>query len=535
MRILFLLLLSSTVSFSANYYVSPKGDNTNDGSLVAPFLTISYGVSSLTAGDTLFIKEGVYKERVEVTVSGTESNHIVITNFEDDSVVIDGSQSDWGDRWYGLFTIANQGYLIVNGISVIRSVTYGGIWVEESHHITIQNCSTYDTYSSGISCWNSDSVTFTHNEVELACNPGEQESISVESSSNVIVSFNEVHHNGGGENGGEGIDIKNGSHDVKVFNNYVHHLVERIGLYGDAWDSHTYAIEYYNNIVHDCGNNGINIQSEMGGLIENIKIYNNVVYNNKWDGIVVGSVVADPSVDTTPVENVAIYNNTVYGNGTSSDGSFSGGWGYGILIDNPDARTIVVRNNILSGNSAQLALNGTPQSEVLFEYNLLDGFNETPESVDGMHALKATPHFKDTAAHDFNLTNISPAIDAAIETDVPLTDILGTSRPVGLGGDMGAYEFDSTITPLTKTTIQNSSAPYQIVQRGRHIVVHFVQPLRSDYSFTLFSITGKVVASSQGSRGQDIYITSPLAQGVYLFSLHTEGGLQTLKGRFRVS
>ena len=59
----------------------------------------------------------------------------------------------------------------------------------------------------------------------------------------------------------------------------------------DAWDRHTYNIDIFQNIVHDSRNDGITVASEMGGLLENVKIYNNISYNNSLFGI---SVVTAP-------------------------------------------------------------------------------------------------------------------------------------------------------------------------------------------------------------------------------------------------
>ena len=45
---------------AATYYVSNAGNNGNSGSQAAPWQTISFGVTRLVAGDTLYIRGGVY-------------------------------------------------------------------------------------------------------------------------------------------------------------------------------------------------------------------------------------------------------------------------------------------------------------------------------------------------------------------------------------------------------------------------------------------------------------------------------------------
>ena len=91
----------------------------------------------------------------------------------------------------------------------------------------------------------------------MACNNGAQECITISNSSNCEIFKNHVHHNGPGTNGGEGIDVKQGSHDGDVHHNYVHNLPKRLGIYVDAYEKHTYNINVYQNKVHDCADGGL--------------------------------------------------------------------------------------------------------------------------------------------------------------------------------------------------------------------------------------------------------------------------------------
>ncbi|GAG74122.1 unnamed protein product, partial [marine sediment metagenome] len=60
--------------------------------------------------------------------------------------------------------------------------------------------------------------------------------------------------------GGEGIDVKDGSSNGKVYKNHVHDI-NRLGIYVDAWDKHTYNIEVFQNIVHNCSGDGFCVVS----------------------------------------------------------------------------------------------------------------------------------------------------------------------------------------------------------------------------------------------------------------------------------
>ena len=70
-------------------YVSPQGDDSvGDGSEANPWLTIQHAADSVGAGDTVFVKAGIYEENVVITRSGTRSNYVTLRNFHTDRVVI---------------------------------------------------------------------------------------------------------------------------------------------------------------------------------------------------------------------------------------------------------------------------------------------------------------------------------------------------------------------------------------------------------------------------------------------------------------
>src|SRR4051812_29689459 len=55
------LFILKVQSFASVFYVSPAGDNTNDGSKSKPFLTIQKAQQVVSAGDTVYIRGGNYK------------------------------------------------------------------------------------------------------------------------------------------------------------------------------------------------------------------------------------------------------------------------------------------------------------------------------------------------------------------------------------------------------------------------------------------------------------------------------------------
>ena len=131
-------------------------------------------------------------------------------------------------------------------------------WLLESmfayaNNIEIANNNTYDTVKSGISTWDSTNVVINSNDIALACNshpnyPISEENIPSANSSNVEVKNNLVHQAANipdGASGGEGINIKDGSHDGKVHNNIVH-LDERTD--GEPSNRLAYGLDAWNNV-----------------------------------------------------------------------------------------------------------------------------------------------------------------------------------------------------------------------------------------------------------------------------------------------
>ena len=83
-------------SYANTYYVAKTGnDTTGNGSLSSPYLTVQKGINMAYAGDTVFVKPGVYRERLTFPRSGSSGNPIVLRGEIDSTTgeklaVIDG-------------------------------------------------------------------------------------------------------------------------------------------------------------------------------------------------------------------------------------------------------------------------------------------------------------------------------------------------------------------------------------------------------------------------------------------------------------
>jgi len=509
MKKLHLLVIILISAFSANartYYVAKNGNDNQSGSEASPWETINKAGYSLTAGDTVLIKQGIYKERVKVVVSGTADKPIVFRNYKNDEVIIDGA-TIWLYGWGGVFHIQGQSHIFVEGLKVQNS-SYGGFWIEKSEHIYIKNNSTFKTNSCGIGVWESEYVIIINNEIEKACNGDEQECISIADSRHCEVSYNHVHHNGlYGTKGGEGIDVKAGSSYVNVYNNHVHDIKNRIGIYVDAWNKKTSNISIYNNVVHHCSSSGIALATEKGTLLENIYDYNNISYLNKWHGIEIGDWT-EGNVSNTPIKNVFITNNTFYKNGIVDGGG-------GILIDNADAENIFIQNNICSeNNDFQIAIRKSNGNIYTVSNNLIYGFRGANGELKGDSVVLKNPFFKQASSFNFSLQEKSPAIDKGTFNNAPIFDIENKVRPIGKTIDLGAYEFGINKEPVVKDgdlfVYPNPATYYCYVEILKY------KELKLNYQIELYNLYGGLVTTPIYTQKSRIYLPlTKLQAGIY--------------------
>ncbi|WP_054023558.1 DUF1565 domain-containing protein [Bacillus sp. FJAT-28004] len=80
------------------FYVATNGSDSNDGtSLSTPFLTIQQAALTAQAGDTVYVREGTYRETVTPANSGTTGNKITYQNYMDETVTVSGNDiiSGW--------------------------------------------------------------------------------------------------------------------------------------------------------------------------------------------------------------------------------------------------------------------------------------------------------------------------------------------------------------------------------------------------------------------------------------------------------
>lgn len=467
------LLTGAELSWAATYYVAVSGgSDSNSGTEAAPWATVQKAASALTAGDTVYIKNGTYALNTHPTTkylapanSGSATaGWITFAAYPGHAPVLDGGNAVLPVG--GLITIRNKEYIRISGLTV-RNVDDNaegiGIYVENSRHIVIEKNHVLHTDSSGIQVFTKSSqpglssanILIDDNEVEDTNRGGPNEMITVAGVDGFEVRNNRVHNRTVEGSGGEGIDVKQGSKNGSVHHNEVWDLnTNRPGIYIDAWDQLTENIDVHSNHVHDIDTHGLYIGSEQGGLLRNIRIYNNIVHDNYRAGLYFPDESGYPGQE--PLENILVVNNTFARNGVSVQ------WYGAVHVANPNITGLTIRNNIAWMNGRyQIAEIPVGVTGAVVSDNLLWGDIGTADSsrISSGADRKADPLFVNGATADFRLQVASPAIDSGASEALPNDrfdqdgdsdtdelipfDYAGKPRNAGGGPDQGGYEYAS--------------------------------------------------------------------------------------------
>jgi hypothetical protein len=412
---------------AASYYVSPSGRDTDPGSFTQPWKTVGHAAATAVAGDTVYLRAGTYVERLAPTNSGNIGAPISFVAYQGEKPVIDGNGNTV------LVRLSGQSYITVAGLTLQNSeaLSQPGVNINGGHHIVIRDNDISHTGGPGIWAENilahdayvegDEDLIVEGNHINDTNLLGLNEALSLQRAHNFVVRNNTV-----GLTYKEGIDCKVGSSYGRVYGNTISRGDSKyngVGIYIDAYLETTPArdIEVFGNVV-DGRNYGIAIAGEEGGAVENLKIYNNVIRNVPYDGIILTSWASSTSQGRLR-RNISIVNNTLHA------------CHVGIQVDDDTVReNVIVRNNIVSGcTSSQMRM----PSDVVVDHNVVHGTTQ----VQGTEAVLDDPLFVDGENGNYHLQATSPARDKGSADGAPAVDFDGTPRPQGAGIDMGAFEY----------------------------------------------------------------------------------------------
>lgn len=503
LAVLFSVICSVSV-FATNYYVSPSGSNSNNGTSVASaFQTLNFAANQSAPGDTIFVLNGIYTNPssasnvLDIYTTGNASNGIVYINYPGHTPTIKLNANNWsGIALQGVDYITIDGFQIVgnndaisleialaeatntnnpatsgNGIGITREYNNDN---NKPHHNTIRNCTISKCGGAGIYTYRADYTTIANNTI-FECgwyspygNSGislyqNWNSDSLQITKNLVVG-NTCYRN----------------------ENYIPFV-----FVGSITDGNGIIIDDFRNTQNE---------STQGFYLGKTLITNNLVYANGGRGIHV--YLSD---------NIDIVNNTCFENCQSpaiQDGEFTA---YA-------SDTIKFINNIAmpSGNIPPVDVsNNAIDIQVL---NNLWASNSSLASPFGTNTITGDPDFVSATSNpllaDFHLGAGSAAIDAGSLLNAPATDKDNNVRQVPY--DLGCYEFQN---PLLQDLNGSSVATLVIYPNptSNSISIDFNNHLNASIHSTIFDGAGRMVKQcTELSKGGLISIDiADLSNGTY--------------------
>jgi hypothetical protein len=468
-----------------DYYVNgSSGNDGNNGSFAHPWKTIQYAVDHTSSGNSINIMAGVYAPatgQIIIANKNTAGQWYTIKNYNNDRVVIDGTNCPTSVYINATIELKNSRYVHITGITVNHSAK-GGITLMASpiSFVSIDHCTISNSSSFAFKAvYGLNNITFEYNYVYNNFNDWSNTLMSQETLSfEHIITFS-INHNTLRGNHAENIDMKGGCKYGSVCYNTINNTGGYVMKGGMAtWggpaimiDSRgiTQNVSIYNNNIYG-NNSGISMNTEDTGHYEYIYVYNNVVnitaagsaptYNGR-----VGLLLSNTGYSTEMFHNIYFYSNTVRTGIGNTYNVFQIGHFSNNYLNSSNLRDVYVVNNIFC-TAATTGTNILSINFISYEDGLIilnnnsyyratgtlrcywDGTYYYTSSPDkwGDEPLFTNPLFVNGADYNgnFHLASTSPCIDTGNSAIVSSFDFDGVSRPQGAGYDIGAYEYHTS-------------------------------------------------------------------------------------------
>ncbi|MFC1285163.1 right-handed parallel beta-helix repeat-containing protein [Bacillus paralicheniformis] len=427
-------------------YVSPDGNDQNEGTKEKPFRTLKQAAKKAVPGTTVMIREGTYHETLDVKESGAAEKPITFQNYENEKVIISGESIRDAEYETPLIQIHNQQYITISGLTIqdlsvsSEEATAMGIYVSgSSSHITIKNIHVRDIKTTaddgnahGIAVYGSGSMK----DIKIEDNTVEK--LTLGASEAVVLNGNidgfTVRGNVVRDNNNIGIDLI-GYEGTAAQNDFVRNgIVENNTVYNNStYGNPAYGDDYSAGGIYVDGGQSIDIKKNTvygndigieatsehkGKYADDIQITDNKVYENAYTGISIGGY--DQKRGGT--SHSVIAHNIIYRNDTKGlDG--------GQLLLQYDTKNNTIEKNIITASDSRIFIaNDFTKNEGnkvnhnvyhkeagkdglwIWKKNEYDSFsryqNATNQDQDSIYA---DPMYRDETSHDFTLDPDSPA------------------------------------------------------------------------------------------------------------------------------
>lgn len=491
-------ILAIASAQAATYYVATTGNDSNNGSIYTPWQTIQHAANAVTAGDTVYVRQGTYNEIVTMKASGTASQPILFSSYPGELATVDGTGLAVPSGQWGLFTLQNVNYITIQGFEIrnystskaadvpIGIYVFGaddGIQLLNNHiHNIATTASGCKANALGVAIYGSsapasiDNLVFSGNEVD-DLTTGCSESVTLNGNvENFTVTNNLIH-----DNNNIGIDFigfekvspqtaYDQARNGEVSGNTVYNITSNYNpAYGTKKPNSSYGadgiyvdggtqIVIERNTVHNT-DLGIEMASEHKGKTTSyITARNNLVYSSNAVGISIGGYASKVGGS----DHVTIVNNTLWNNDTAQTGS-------GEFQVQYHATNNIFDNNILYANGQGLFVNDFTTSTsdpATLNYNLYYStvgsasgtwvwqkktFTGYSAYLKGSGMDSSSPQFLDpqyvniaSTPPDLDIQSTSPAVNAGINLGASMVgtvDFAGNPRVNSNGQiNIGAYE-----------------------------------------------------------------------------------------------
>jgi chitodextrinase len=413
---------ANTAYAGNSYYVALNGSDSNDGSIGSPWRNPAYALYRAGGpGNTIYVRGGRYEYaskhevwiRQDYNHGGTNGQYFALEAYPGETVELVNVRIIVDAPWVRVRGFRNLSI----GIDVVSGVG------RTSHVEILDNTFESADFGYGAITLNADDSLVAGNTINVT-----GRSAIGPMSHGIYVMWgrnNVVRNNNISGATGYGIHIYDENKypgytpnysNLIVEGNFITGALERSGLVVSGATGVTIdGVIIRNNII--AGNNHVGILvGTYGATVRNVKIFNNVLYQN---GVRSGVSLYENSGGT--LSSVTIENN-IFEDSPNSNCQSNCGWFPQAHISTPAGiDDLVVRNNLYY--PADLPLSGVSDPEPIY----------------------GNPLFVNPVQNDFHLQAGSPAIDEGLALAEVPTDKDGVQRPQGLGYDLGAYEYESDL------------------------------------------------------------------------------------------